>query len=206
MRNQYNIISSLLIVSLILTGCTSSSTQQKRTVQGTILGAALGAVIGHQSDDTTEGALIGAVVGGTVGYIIGGVETKTVKDAENTEKIMDYSKADGIKVNISSISVEPTKVKPGEETDLITQISLAAPEQNKDIKVKQRIAIFHNGEQVGNTIEKTFTFKAGTHQIIRSITFQDEADSGEYTFVTHISAQLGSEKDVDYLETNFEVL
>lgn len=80
------IISVLLAVALILSGCKSWSNTAKGATIGTGAGAAVGAVIGKTLGNTAAGAIGGAVVGGTAGAIIGG---NMDKKAEELEEEMD---------------------------------------------------------------------------------------------------------------------
>ena len=62
------IISFLLVIAVVITGCESTS---KKGI-GTAIGGILGGVIGYQVDDGgTAGAIIGTLVGGAVGRTIG---------------------------------------------------------------------------------------------------------------------------------------
>ncbi len=58
----------VLLVSLLLTGCTGT---QKGATVGGLAGAGLGAIIGYQSGHMGEGALIGGAVGAAGGALAG---------------------------------------------------------------------------------------------------------------------------------------
>lgn len=79
------IISAILSLSLLLSGCSEWSKTAKGGVIGGVGGAAAGAVIGKTLGNTAAGALAGAAVGGTVGAIIGRQMDK--KAAELEEKL-----------------------------------------------------------------------------------------------------------------------
>lgn len=79
------IISAILSLSLLLSGCSEWSKTAKGGVIGGAGGAAAGAVIGKTLGNTAAGALAGAAVGGTVGAIIGRQMDK--KAAELEEKL-----------------------------------------------------------------------------------------------------------------------
>lgn len=79
------IISAILSLSLLLSGCSEWSKTAKGGVIGSVGGAAAGAVIGKTLGNTAAGALAGAAVGGTVGAIIGRQMDK--KAAELEEKL-----------------------------------------------------------------------------------------------------------------------
>lgn len=68
MRGAKTITVGLILMLLVLTGCT---TTQKGAGIGAATGAVLGTVIGHQSGKEIEGAAIGAAVGGVAGAAIG---------------------------------------------------------------------------------------------------------------------------------------
>ncbi len=79
------IISAILSLSLLISGCSEWSKTAKGGVIGGAGGAAAGAVIGKTLGNTAAGALAGAAVGGTVGAIIGRQMDK--KAAELEEKL-----------------------------------------------------------------------------------------------------------------------
>jgi len=64
------VLSALLLVAVIVSGCNTTPTQDGAIVGGA-MGAGLGAIVGHQSGRQGEGALIGAGVGAITGAIVG---------------------------------------------------------------------------------------------------------------------------------------
>lgn len=78
------IISAILSLSLLLSGCTEWSKTAKGGVIGGAGGAAAGAVIGKTLGNTAAGALAGAAVGGTVGAIIGRQMDKKAAELEES--------------------------------------------------------------------------------------------------------------------------
>ena len=72
MLRQSLIIGLLLcIVAAGISGCASSSNQQKGTAVGAASGAGLGAILGQVIGGDTEGTLIGAGIGAAVGGLAG---------------------------------------------------------------------------------------------------------------------------------------
>lgn len=84
---QSIIVSAILSLSLLLSGCSEWSKTAKGGVIGGAGGAAAGAVIGKTLGNTAAGALAGAAVGGAVGAAIGRQMDK--KAAELEEKLED---------------------------------------------------------------------------------------------------------------------
>ncbi len=77
------ILSTLLSMSLLFSGCASLSKAFKGGAIGTAAGGAAGAVIGRASGNTAMGAVIGATVGGVTGAIIGNQMDKQAAEIKN---------------------------------------------------------------------------------------------------------------------------
>ena len=66
------LIFSTAILAAALTGCQSTTENQRRSAGiGAATGAVIGGVIGHQSGNALEGAAIGAAAGGAAGGVYG---------------------------------------------------------------------------------------------------------------------------------------
>lgn len=87
------IIFSIAIASLAMSGCKSLNKTQKGAAIGTAGGAAAGAVIGRAAGNTALGAIIGAAVGGVTGAVIG---RKMDKQAEEIEKNVPGAKVERV--------------------------------------------------------------------------------------------------------------
>lgn len=97
------IISTVLAVGLLASGCKNMSNTTKGAVIGTGGGAAVGAVIGKTLGNTAAGAIGGAVVGGTAGAIIGGNMDKKAKEMEQEmEDVTVQRVEEGIAVSFES--------------------------------------------------------------------------------------------------------
>lgn len=62
---------TVLLLTLLLSGCASMSQTQEGAAVGGTAGAVLGGIIGNQTGSTARGAIIGAAVGGAAGAVIG---------------------------------------------------------------------------------------------------------------------------------------
>ncbi len=71
MKKFTHIVVWVMVVALMLAGCSSMNRTQKGAAIGTAGGAAAGAVIGRASGNTALGAILGATVGGVTGAVIG---------------------------------------------------------------------------------------------------------------------------------------
>lgn len=97
------ILSMLLAVTLLFSGCKTWSNTTKGAVIGTGGGAAVGAVIGKTLGNTAAGAIGGAVVGGTVGAIIGqNMDEKAQKLEEEMDGVTVQRVEEGIAVSFDS--------------------------------------------------------------------------------------------------------
>lgn len=103
MKKVTEIISIVLVVALIFSGCKSMNKTQKGAVVGTAAGGAIGAVVGKASGNTALGAIIGATVGGAAGAVIGHQMDKQAEEIKN--KVPDAKVervGEGIVVEFSS--------------------------------------------------------------------------------------------------------
>lgn len=97
------ILSMLLAVTLLFSGCNTWSNTTKGAVIGTGGGAAVGAVIGKTLGNTAAGAIGGAVVGGTVGAIIGqNMDAKAKRMDEEMDGVTIQRVEEGIAVSFDS--------------------------------------------------------------------------------------------------------
>lgn len=100
---QSIIISAILSLSLLLSGCSEWSKTAKGGVIGGAGGAAAGAVIGKTLGNTAAGALAGAAVGGTVGAVIGRQMDKKAAELEEQLEGADIQRVEeGIAVSFDS--------------------------------------------------------------------------------------------------------
>jgi outer membrane protein OmpA-like peptidoglycan-associated protein len=83
MKTMKHVLTSIVLVSLIISGCKNMNKTQKGAAVGAAGGAAVGGVIGRASGNTALGAIIGATVGGVTGAVIGRKMDKQAKEIEN---------------------------------------------------------------------------------------------------------------------------
>ena len=81
MKKSSLILSAVLSLALLFTGCSLSRTIKGGAI-GTAAGGAAGAVIGRASGNTAMGAVIGATVGGVAGAVIGNQMDKQAAEIE----------------------------------------------------------------------------------------------------------------------------
>lgn len=93
MRTVHVIMTGIITIGLIGTGCKSMNKTQKGAVIGTAGGAAVGAVVGKAAGNTALGAIIGATVGGVTGAVIG---RKMDKQAEEIKKEIPDAKVERV--------------------------------------------------------------------------------------------------------------
>ena len=102
-RNSTIFISSLVILTILITGCSNWSNTAKGAVIGTGAGAAVGAVVGKTLGNTAAGAIAGAVVGGTTGAIIGrNMDRKAAEMKREMEGVTIQRVEEGIAVSFDS--------------------------------------------------------------------------------------------------------
>ncbi|MEN8116831.1 MAG: OmpA family protein [Bacteroidota bacterium] len=100
--NKVKLISIILSVVIILSGCSASKTLKGGAI-GAGAGGLIGGIIGKKSDNTAKGAIIGAMIGGTAGALIGRYMDK---QAEELEKDLEGATiervGEGIKITFDS--------------------------------------------------------------------------------------------------------
>ncbi|HAC16314.1 MAG TPA: hypothetical protein DCE78_10290 [Bacteroidetes bacterium] len=102
-KNTTFVFTSLLVITLLISGCSTWSKTAKGTVIGTGAGAAVGAVVGKTLGNTAAGAIAGAVVGGTVGAIIGrNMDLKAAELEREMEGVTIQRVEEGIAVSFDS--------------------------------------------------------------------------------------------------------
>lgn len=197
----------LLAIALVLTVSVAGCTQQEKqgTAIGAVVGAGLGAIIGHQSGRAIEGAVIGAAIGGAIGYVVGRSRSEKVADSQSTAQSQNYRAVQGLALNITDADVSPDPANRGSEVDLKTTFAMNNPDQNENILIRQRFALYKDGQLVGDIVEDNFTMKPGTHRLTRTIMLKSGMSTGTYTFATHIRGESSSDVADASKEVTFTV-
>jgi len=78
---------------LWLSGCATSTYEQRTTAQGAAIGATAGAVIGAQNNRAVEGAVVGGALGAITGAII--AERKEKRNQANARQTQYYNQQRG---------------------------------------------------------------------------------------------------------------
>ncbi|WP_234568386.1 OmpA family protein [Rhodohalobacter sp. 614A] len=133
------IISLILSVSLLFSGCTEWSKTAKGGVIGGGAGAAAGAVIGKTLGNTAAGALAGAAVGGTVGAIIGRQMDKKAAELErNLEGAEIQRVEEGIAVSFDSgllFDFDSAKLRPEAMENLKQLAEIMGEDDNTELLI-----------------------------------------------------------------------
>lgn len=115
-------LSILVIVGLLIGGCSSLSNTEKGAAIGAGAGAVAGAAVGKAAGGTAEGAIIGAAVGGTAGAIIGQRMDKKAEELDEELADADVERVgEGIKVTFDSgllFDFDSANLRPTAERDL----------------------------------------------------------------------------------------
>jgi outer membrane protein OmpA-like peptidoglycan-associated protein len=120
MKTMKHVLTSIVLVSLIISGCKNMNKTQKGAAVGAAGGAAVGGVIGRASGNTALGAIIGATVGGVPGAKVERVGEGIVVDFE--EKILfGYDRADLSASSEASLEKLVTILKEYPDTNIEVQ-------------------------------------------------------------------------------------
>ncbi len=80
----------IMVALLWLSGCATSTYEQRTTAQGAAIGATAGAVIGAQNNRVVEGAVIGGALGALTGAVI--AERKVKRNEAKARQTQYYNK------------------------------------------------------------------------------------------------------------------
>ncbi len=75
-------IAWILVIGLVLGGCSGMSDTQQRTLSGAAIGAGAGTAIGAVSGNTAVGAVVGTAAGAAGGYLYDQHKKSEEKDKE----------------------------------------------------------------------------------------------------------------------------
>lgn len=169
------IISFVLSLSLLFSGCTEWSKTAKGGVIGGGAGAAAGAVIGKTLGNTAAGALAGAAVGGTVGAIIGRqMDKKAAELEENLEDAEIQRVEEGIAVSFDSgllFDFDSAKLRPEAMENLSQLAEIMGEDDNTELLIVGHTDSVGDEEYNQNLSERRAAMAAtfmGTQGISRS--------------------------------------
>lgn len=140
MNLRKHLLTGLVLLALISSGCKSLNRTQKGAAIGTAGGGAIGAVIGRAAGNTALGAIIGATVGGVTGAVIG---NKMDKQAEEIKREVAGVKVErvgeGIVVEFESkilFGFDRADLSAGAEKNLgdLAKVLIKYPDTNIEIQ------------------------------------------------------------------------
>ena len=138
-RNPTRLTSSVLLITMLVGGCSSLSRTEKGAIIGAGAGGAIGGVIGNQTGSTARGAIIGAVVGGVVGGVIGRQMDKQAGElAQNIPGAKVERVGEGIQVTFESgllFDFDSDRVRQEAATNLRNLASSLGEYPNTDLLI-----------------------------------------------------------------------
>jgi hypothetical protein len=180
----------VVLVAFATGGCaTMQETVQEhpKTVIGAAAGTAGGALLGGLVFKSAAGAVVGGLVGGLAGGLIGNAMETQQKDRVATEREYNYHSAQGTVVRIQEVEVTPSRIRRGEQVDLIVHYALLTPNANRRVMVTERWDISRGGHRAGNPMH-TVQRQGGTWTSIIPVTLATNAQSGTYNVAVTIEA------------------
>ncbi|MFP3867754.1 MAG: hypothetical protein ACLFUU_06295 [Desulfobacteraceae bacterium] len=199
------IVIPLLIVSLA--GCAVNGHYDPArsagagVLGGAATGAALGSIIGAATGSAATGAWVGAatgaVAGGVGGYLYARHRESQVRSADLAAQDYNYSPARGNILAIEKADVNPTKVKPGGQVDMVMSYTLLTPE-NQPTPVTVVREIQHNGTRVGAPNQNQTTKSNGTYVDQVAFKVPQDASPGTYTVVNKVTTGQAFDEKTTY--------
>ncbi len=210
------IVSIFFLISCVLPPQGSPLTPEEReeaknkciaqyTVGGATLGGIAGALIGG-GKKAGIGAAIGALAGGALAYLIAygkcvayfsDLNTFPVAGYQDTIKNENYQPEYGEVVKIKSFSSTPKQVKLGDKLHLDGSYYIMAPQDIKEVKVKETRTIYFFDSSKNEWVElgpaeNEVTSALGTRKADGSIDIPKDIPEGRYRVDFKVSA-LGKE-------------
>ena len=120
-----NILTLLIVFSVLLSGCKTMNKQQKGTAIGAAGGAAIGAAV---SKGSIWGILAGAAIGGTAGGLIGNKMDKQAKELKQAIPDAEVERVgEGINMTFNSqlmFALNSDVISEGAKSDLASSASV----------------------------------------------------------------------------------
>jgi hypothetical protein len=169
---------------LLAAGCQTIQDNPKTTL-GAGVGAAGGAIVGGLAGGR-RGAIFGALVGAFAGGAVGQYLDHQDKTAAQTNAEHDYKPSEGLRLELSSASANPTTVSPGDKVELAATYALMGPDPDRVYSVTETRVVTLNGAQVSKTsIVKDRT--AGTYTSKVPVTLLADAAKGTYELTVTVA-------------------
>jgi hypothetical protein len=195
MKKKYVAIVTVVAFILVSAGCASIPEEHKGAGKGAGIGAATGALAGAVlagEGSRMQGVILGGLVGALIGGVIGDYTIDQKKSAAETTSSYNYQPSMGTMIRIEASSADPSTVSPGGKVDLLTTYAVMAPDSTTSVAVTESHEIRHNNELVGKpTLNVSHT--AGTYSSSIPLFLPANAKAGTYQVITTISTGAGSD-------------
>lgn len=174
---------------VLLTGCTGTggTTTEQTAVGGAAVGALIGGLLGGW-----QWAAVGAASGAALGWVTGkALEAQEIaaRDASQDQQLYGYSTpTDSAFVNINSATSSPQRVAAGGTVDVVTDYSLALPQNMSQSQVLATSVLMKDGEKLMEFKGKPVAKAAGGYTIKLPINIPAEAAPGTYVIQHNIAA------------------
>ncbi|MBW1917796.1 MAG: hypothetical protein JRI57_07205 [Deltaproteobacteria bacterium] len=168
---------------------------------GAATGAALGSIIGAATGSAATGAWVGAatgaVAGGLGGYLYAKHRESQVRDSNLAAQQYNYSPARGNILAIEKADVNPTKVKPGGQVDMVMSYTLLTPE-NQPTPVTVVREIQYGGNRIASPNQNQTTKSNGTYVDQVAFNVPQQATPGTYTVINKVMTDQAFDEKTTY--------
>ena len=203
MRKFLCLAIALAFLSALFPGCAGMEQtvrdRPKTTIgagAGVLGGAVVGGLIGGK-----RGALIGGLLGGLAGGAVGHYLDQQEKDRLQTSRDYRYSPAQGARIKIETVRVNPAALSPGETVNINLTYAVLTPTADTQVLVRETREILLNGNSVGKTSIE-ISREGGTWKSTVPITLPANAAPGKYLVIASIDSRTAG---TDRQETSFQV-
>jgi len=197
-------IASLLIFSLLLTACATTTppknaqtkpanvkewlATQSRAKSHAIVGAFAGAVLGAVSarlsgGDPWQGAAAGAIIGAAAGFNIGKRQDRIYAQRDLAVRQVQYERAQGYVASIEEVAFDPAKPKPGQKATLYVRYMIIGPDPNEEISVKMFRGLKYGEDYIMGAGPNEFVVPrgGGIVESTMEVTLPEKAPQGTYS-------------------------
>ena len=138
--------------------------------------------------ESAGAAVAGGLIGGLTGGIVGRALESQSKDYSSTARDYNYSPAQGTVVRIEEVQANPSRVNAPDTVHLVARYALLPPEPDREVTVRERWRITHNGELVGNPVI-TVPRSGGTWASAVPLQLPAGAEDGRYRASVEVSVE-----------------
>lgn len=184
----------------------AASQARRKALRGALIGGlAAGVRAAVLQQDVGKAVAVGAAAGAIAGYVVGKMEDRRIASREALAERMGYDAAQGIRAEVTRMSCDPCRVKPGQKFNVTVSYWVMAPERG-DLAMSRHLGIGSGGSYIrAYTFNPDpFTIPEGGGEFETTIEYSIGAE-GTYTMEWLVESETNAvqqAKSMDVVVTN----